>query len=49
MIEAYKTLNGINNVNREEWFETRCSEFSRPTRANTIVEGGVERKKVETM
>ena len=49
LIEAYKTLRGINNMTRDDWFEIRCNEVSRPTRANTVVEEGVERKKTKTM
>ena len=32
-------------MTRDDWFEIRCNEVSRPTRANTVVEEGVERKK----
>ena len=46
MIEAFKTLNGLNNVEKSAWFSISESEEERPsTRSNTNVEGGVEQKR----
>ena len=43
MMEVYKTLRGMNRVNKGEWFDIRSGEEARPTRTNTVVveEGGV--------
>ena len=44
LIETYKTLSGLNNVERDRWFQTQ-EEQARPTRANTeIVDGQQTRK-----
>ena len=41
MIEAFKTLTGINNVERASWFQIAENDNQRPsTRTNTTVEGG---------
>ena len=41
LIEAFKTIRGINNVNRKEWFLLTESETLRPgTRSTANVEGG---------
>ena len=47
VIEAFKTLNGINNVDKKEWFEIQEIDDIRPsTRSNTlVVGGGVEERK----
>ena len=49
VIEAFKTLRGFNKVKKEEWFDIRSSEVTRPTRGNTVVRDGTEMKKVETL
>ena len=49
LIEAFKTLRGINNVNRHEWFDIRSSEVTRPTRANTVVVDGGETQRIDTL
>ena len=46
MIETFKTMRGINRVDREEWFRVQVEEEHRPTRSNTVVvEGGLERRR----
>ena len=46
MIETFKTMRGINRVNRDEWFRIQVEEEFTPTRSNTvIVGGGLERKR----
>ena len=46
MIEVFKTLKGVNKVQREEWF-TMIGDDARPTRANTaVVEGESVRKEM---
>ena len=43
MIEAFKTLRGINNVDKTTWFRVAENDAPRPnTRSNTNVEGGKE-------
>ena len=43
-IETFKTMNGFNNVKKEEWFVLE-EENSRPTRRNAeITEDGVRKK-----
>ena len=49
LIEAFKTLKGFNNVGKDEWFDIRDSEITRPTRGNTVVRDGAETKKTETL
>ena len=49
LIEAFKTLKGINKVNKDEWFDIRSSEITRPTRANTVVVEGAATPKVDTL
>ena len=49
VIEAFKTLRGVNRVSKEEWFDIRSSEVTRATRGNTVVRDGVEMKKIETL
>ena len=44
LIEAYKTLNGKNQVEKSEWFEIK-DEQSRPMRENIVVENGSWKKK----
>ena len=41
MIETFKTMRGINRVNRDEWFKIQVGEEHRPTRSNTVVVGEV--------
>ena len=38
-IEAFKTLNGFNRVNKDKWFFIE-EEDARPTRRNTTIEDG---------
>ena len=40
LIEAYKTLNGINRVEKEKWFSIQEADHHRETRANSTVEEG---------
>ena len=45
MIETFKTMRGVNHVNRDEWFSMQLEEH-RPTRSNTAVVGEeLERRK----
>ena len=39
MIETFKTMRGVNRVNRDEWFRIQVEEEQRPTRSNTVVVG----------
>ena len=43
-IEAFKTLNGFNRVDKTQWFEIE-SEEQRPTRQNTVISEEGERRK----
>ena len=46
MIETFKTMRGVNQVNRDEWFSIQAEEQYRPTRSNAVVVGEeVERGK----
>ena len=46
VIEAFKTLNGINNVDKNDWFEIQEIELNRPsTRSNTLVAGNGEEER----
>ena len=49
MIEVYKTLRGMNRVEKGEWFDIRSGEEARPTRTNTVVEEGGAIRKTETL
>ena len=49
VIEAFKTLKGFKRVKKEDWFDIRCNEVTRPTRGNTVVMDGVETKRIETL
>ena len=43
-IETFKTMNGFNNVKKEDWFKLE-EEDTRPTRRNAeVTEEGVKRK-----
>ena len=44
MIETFKTMKGVNNVKKEEWFEM-MEEGAKSTRLNTKIENGNEEKK----
>ena len=45
MIETFKTMRGVNRVNRDEWFRIQEEEH-RPTRSNAMVVGGeLERRR----
>ena len=39
MIETFKTMRGINRVNRDDWFRVQVEEEHRPTRSNMVVVG----------
>ena len=43
-IEAFKTLNGFNHVNKKQWFEIE-TEDQRPTRRNVMITVEGERRK----
>ena len=43
-IEAFKTLNGFNRVNKDEWFFIE-EDDARPTRRNTNIEDGKETRR----
>jgi ribonuclease P/MRP protein subunit RPP40 len=46
LIEAFKTLNGMNNVDRSAWFEIAPNDEAQPsTRSNTNVDEGREEKR----
>ena len=45
VIEAFKVIKGMNNVDRDEWFDLRSRETSRPTRANSTIENGAETRR----
>ena len=45
LIEAYKTLNGINRVEKEKWFSIQEADLHQETRANSTVEEGQTTKK----
>ena len=49
LIEAFKTLKGINKVEKSEWFDIRTNKITRPTRGNTVMVDGAERMKIETL
>ena len=39
-------MQGVNHVNRDEWFRIQVEEESRPTRSDTVIVGGdLERKR----
>ena len=46
-IEAFKTLNGFNRVNKNEWFDIETDD-QRPTRRNVVIDerGETRRKNV---
>ena len=49
LIEAFKSIKGFNNINRDEWFDLRSREESRPTRANSTIENGQEVRKKDVL
>ena len=49
LIEAFKVIKGHNNVNRDEWFDLRSRDESRPTRSNTTIEDGQEIRKKDVI
>ena len=49
MMEVFKTLRGMNKVNKGEWFDIRTGEEARSTRTNTVVEEGGTTRKTETL
>ena len=44
LIETYKTMNGLNRVEKNAWFEI-VQGGNRPTRGNTVEENGVAENK----
>ena len=48
-MRPFKTLKGINKVEKSEWFDIRTNEITRPTRGNTVMVDGTERMKIETL
>ena len=49
LIETFKVLKGFDNVIRDEWFDLRSGEETRPTRANTRIEDGIQKKKTDVI
>ena len=47
-IEAFKTLNGFNHVNKDDWFFIE-EEGTRPTRRNTTIEDGSETRRINVL
>ena len=47
-IEAFKTLNGFNRVEKSQWFEIE-SEEQRPTRRNLVIDEEGERRRVNVL
>ena len=43
-IEAFKTLNGFNHVDKDQWFNIETEE-KRPTRQNLVITAEGERRK----
>ena len=43
-IEAFKTLNGFNHVDKHQWFEIEDEE-QRPTRRNTVIDADGEKRR----
>ena len=43
MIQTYKVMNGIENVNKHEWFDIKQEDERRPTRATTEITATGER------
>ena len=48
-IEAFKVIKGFSRVERDDWFDLRSREMSRPTRANSTIEDGEERRKRDVL
>ena len=51
LIETFKTIRGINTVNKDTWFSIQSEErkSARPTRANTVIENGEEKMKADVL
>ena len=49
MIETFKTMRGINHVEREDWFSIQVDEEHRPTRTNTLIVDGEVVRKLEVL
>ena len=49
LIEVFKVIKGFNNVYRDEWFDLRSRDESRPTRTNTRIEDGAEIRKNDVL
>ena len=48
VIEVFKTLRGINNIDGERWFR-KIREEARPTRSNTVVREGEEVRREDVL
>ena len=49
MIETFKTMRGLNRVERDNWFTIQEVAEHRSTRLNTIIVEGKEERKMEVM
>ena len=49
MIETFKTMRGVNCVERGDWFSIQVDEEHRPTRTNTLIVGGEVVRKWDAM
>ena len=49
MIETFKTMRGVNHVEREDWFSIQADDEHRPTRTNTLIVGGEVVRKWDIM
>ena len=47
-IEAFKTLNGFNRVEKSDWFDIETDD-QRPTRRNMVIDDGGERRKTNVL
>ena len=43
MIETFKTVNGFNKVDKDEWFKFRSSSNTRATRSTVVMSEGEQR------
>ena len=49
LIETFKTMRGVNRVERGDWFSIQVDEEHRPTRTNTLIVGGEVVRKWDVM
>ena len=49
MVEVFKSLNGFNRVDRDQWFKFRKHEESRATRSTVSVINGEENKREDVL